>query len=152
LASRKDGEKKVVTRNRRAKHDYAIKDTYEAGLVLQGTEVKSLREGRATITEGFVQVKANEAWLFQTHIPEYAYGNINNHEPTRPRKLLMKRNQIDKLRVSLDVQGFTGVPMEIYFKDGYAKLYFGIGKGKKHYDKRQDAKAKTDRREMRERY
>ena len=150
MASFKDGEKKIIARNKRATYDYAIKDTYEAGLVLTGTEVKSLRAGNATITEGFVQIKEDEAWALNLHIPEYKYGNRNNHEPRRPRKLLLKRNQIDKIRAQLEMSGFTGVVMSLYFKDGYAKLGFGLGKGKKHYDKRQDEKKKIDRREMRD--
>ena len=144
-----DREIKMVARNRRATYDYAIGDTFEAGMVLTGTEVKSLREGQATIAEAYVQIKDDEAWLLGAHIPEYKYGNRFNHEPRRPRKLLLKRSQINRIEVRIAQGGFTGVPMELYFSNGYAKLKFGLGKGKKHYDKRQDAKKKIDRREMR---
>ena len=139
----------MIARHRRATYDYAIGDTFEAGLVLTGTEVKSLRDGQATIAEAFVQIKDGEAWLLGAHIPEYRYGNRFNHEPRRPRKLLLKRNQIDRIGSRIAQGGFTGVPMELYFSNGYAKLKFGLGKGKKNYDKRQDAKKKIDRREMR---
>jgi SsrA-binding protein len=152
VASRKDGEKKIIARHRRATYDYAIGDTFEAGLVLLGTEVKSLRDGKATISEGYVQIKDYEAWLHGCHIPEYTYGNRNNHEPRRPRKLLLKEKEIQKIRVQLEEKGFTGVPMALYFSNGYAKLSFGLGKGKKLYDKRQSEKAKVERREMRDDY
>lgn len=142
----------VVARNRRAKHDYEIVDTYEAGLQLTGTEVKSLRAGHATIAEGYVQVKGRQAWLVGAHIPEYSHGNMNNHPPRRDRKLLLHRHQIDRLQVRLNEKGFTAVPMQIYFKKGRAKLEFGLGKGKKHYDKRRAEKDKTSRRELRNAY
>lgn len=142
----------TVARNRRATFDYEIVDTYEAGLELTGTEVKSLRDGKANIAEGYVQVKGREAWLVGAHIPEYAYGNINNHPPRRDRKLLLHRHQIDRLAAKLREQGFTGVPVSIYFKSGKAKLEFGVGKGKKLYDKRQSQKEKADRRAMRDAY
>ena len=152
MASFKNGEKKVIARNKRARHDYTISDTFEAGIVLQGTEVKSLRDGKATIAEAYVQIKDFEAYLYGCHIPEYAYGNRNNHEPRRMRKLLLNRREINKIRIQLEQKGFTAVPMELYFRDGYAKLAFGLGKGKKLYDKRQSEKAKTDRREFRNQY
>jgi SsrA-binding protein len=147
-----DDQKKIIARHRRAKYDYAINDTFEAGLVLTGTEVKSLRDGQATIAEAYVQIKDGEAWLLGCHIPEYRYGNRFNHEPRRPRKLLLKHNQISRIDIKISQGGFTGVPMELYFKNGYAKLMFGLGKGKKHYDKRQDEKQKLDRREMKDQY
>ena len=152
MASFKNGEKKVIARNKRARHDYTIGDTFEAGIVLQGTEVKSLRDGKATIAEAYVQIKDFEAYLYGCHIPEYTYGNRNNHEPRRMRKLLLNRREINKIRIQLEQKGFTAVPMELYFKNGYAKLTFGLGKGKKLYDKRQSEKAKTDRRELRNQY
>jgi len=148
----RDDEIRMIARHRRAKYDYAINDTFEAGLVLTGTEVKSLRDGQATIAEAFVQIKDGEAWLLGCHIPEYRYGNRFNHEPRRPRKLLLKRSQIDRIDMKIAQGGFTGVPMELYFSKGYAKLLFGLGKGKKNYDKRQDEKKKIDRREMKEQY
>ncbi len=140
----------TVARNRRAKYDYEIVDTYEAGLQLTGTEVKSLREGHATIAEGYVQVKGREAWLVGAYIPEYAYGNINNHPPRRDRKLLLHRHQLDRLAAKLKEQGFSAVPMSIYFKQGKAKLEFGLGKGKKKYDKRQAEREKQAKKAMRD--
>lgn len=142
----------TVARNRRAKFDYEIVDTYEAGLQLTGTEVKSLREAHATIAEGYVQVKGREAWLVGAYIPEYRYGNINNHPPRRERKLLLHRHQIDRISAKLKEQGFTAVPMAIYFKQGKAKLEFGLGKGKKKYDKRQSEREKSAKRAMRDAY
>ena len=142
----------TVARNRRAKYDYEIVDTFEAGLQLTGTEVKSLREGHATIAEGYVQVKSGEAWLVGAYIPEYAFGNINNHPPRRDRKLLLHRHQIDRVAAKLKEQGFTAVPMSIYFNQGKAKLEFGLGKGKKKYDKRHAEREKDARRAMRDAY
>lgn len=141
----------IVSRHRRATYDYEIDEVFEAGIVLVGTEVKSLREGSATISDGaFVTIENDEAWLIGAYIPEYRYGNRNNHEPRRKRKLLLSRRQIDKVRQRLQVQGFTGVPMQLYFSGGWAKLEFGLGKGKKHYDKRQAERKKIDRRESRQ--
>lgn len=150
--AQKRPERITVARNRRAKYDYEIDDTFEAGLQLTGTEVKSLRAGHATLGDGYVQIKNDEAWLHGVYIPEYTHGNINNHPPRRTRKLLLHRHEIDKITIRLGQQGYTGVPIEIYFRAGHAKLEFGLGKGKKKYDKRQAEKAKTDRREMRNRY
>jgi len=142
----------MVARNRRAKHDYEIVDTYEAGLMLTGTEVKSLRAGHATIAEGYVQMKGREAYLVGAHIPEYSHGNLNNHPPRRDRKLLMHRHQLDRLATRLTEKGFTAIPMSVYFKKGLAKLEFGLGKGKKRYDKRHAERDKTLRRELRNTY
>lgn len=142
----------IVARNRRAKFDYEIVDTYEAGLQLTGTEVKSLREGHATIAEGYVQIKYGEAWLMGAHIPEYRFGNVNNHPPRRDRKLLLHAHQIERVASKLKEQGFTAVPMAIYFKKGKAKLEFGLGKGKKKYDKRHAEREKTAKRAMRDAY
>ncbi|MGC6416353.1 MAG: SsrA-binding protein SmpB [Bradymonadia bacterium] len=152
MASLKDGQKKIIARNKRAKHDYAIGDSFEAGIVLQGTEVKSLRDGKATIAEAYVQITDFEAFLHGCHIPEYLYGNRNNHEPRRTRKLLLKRREINKIKIQLEQKGYTAVPLELYFRDGYAKLSFGLGKGKKLHDKRQSEKAKTAKRELRDQY
>lgn len=141
-------ERDVITRFRRATFDYAIDEIFEAGLVLLGTEVKSLRIGQATISEGaFVTIENDEAWLIGAYIPEYTFANRNNHEPRRKRKLLLARRQIERIRQRLQVQGYTGVPMQLYFLGGWAKLEFGLGKGKKHYDKRQSEREKLDRRE-----
>lgn len=148
----KSDDQVTVARNRRARFDFEIDDTFEAGLVLTGTEVKSLRAGQATIHEGYVQVKGGQAWLIGVHIPEYTYGNLNNHPPRRDRKLLLHEHEIEKIAHRLGQQGFSGVPMQIYFRRGIAKLEFGLGKGKKKHDKRQAEKQKTDRREMRNQY
>lgn len=143
-------DKVTVARNRRARYDYEIGETYEAGIQLTGTEVKSLRAGQSTITEGYVQIHGNEAWLHGVYIPEYTYGNINNHAPRRTRKLLLHRREIDRLRDKLKEQGVSAVAMELYFLKGRAKLEFGVGRGKKQYDKRQSEKKKVARREMRQ--
>lgn len=143
-------ERDIVARNRRATYDYAIDDIFEAGIVLVGTEVKSLRNRTATISDGaFVTIENDEAFLIGCYIPEYRYGNRNNHEPRRKRKLLLKRREIDRIRQRLQTQGYTGVPMQLYFSGGWAKIEFGLGKGKKHYDKRQSEREKIDRRESR---
>lgn len=140
----------TVARNRRAKHDYDIGDTYEAGLQLTGTEVKSLRDGQATIAEGYVQVHGRQAYLVGAYIPEYRYGNINNHAPRRDRKLLLHRHQIDRIAGRLKEQGYTAVPIAIYFKHGKAKLEFGLGKGRKKYDKRHAEREKHAKKAMRD--
>jgi SsrA-binding protein len=126
----------LVAQNRRARHDYHIEDTFEAGLVLAGTEVKSLREGRASLVDGYAAVKDGEVWLHNVHIPEYTQGTWTNHEPRRPRKLLLHREQIRKLTSKTQETGLTIVPLSVYFKDGYAKVEIGVARGKKTYDKR----------------
>lgn len=139
---------KVVARNRRARHDYFIDDTWEAGLVLLGTEVKALREGKASIAEAYVRLEGGEAWLVGATIQPWSHGNRQNHEPTRKRKLLLHRKEIERLIGKIQQQGFTLVPMELYFSQGRAKLEIGLGKGKKHYDKRQDNKERDAKRDM----
>ncbi|MFL6071126.1 MAG: SsrA-binding protein SmpB [Actinomycetes bacterium] len=126
----------LVAQNRRARHDYHIEDTFEAGLVLTGTEVKSLREGRASLVDGYAAVDNGEVWLHNVHIPQYTQGTWTNHEPRRPRKLLLHRDQIRKLNAKTQVTGLTIVPLSMYFKDGYAKVEIGVARGKKTYDKR----------------
>ncbi len=138
-----DQGKKIIASNRRARHDYAIEDTVEAGLVLTGTEVKSLRAGRATLTEGFGQITNNEAWLHGVHIPEYTQGTWTNHEPRRIRKLLLHRREIDKLASSIHERGLTLVPLSLYFSGGKVKIELALARGKRAYDKRQ-ALAKRD--------
>ncbi|MCB9522604.1 MAG: SsrA-binding protein SmpB [Myxococcales bacterium] len=150
MSKKKPTDANVVANNRRAGHDYEITEEFEAGIQLQGTEVKSLREGRATINEAYVTVKDGEAWLMNANIPEYAFGNRENHEPKRPRKLLLKRAELERIARKLEAEGFTGVPMRIYFLRGWAKLRFGLGRGRKHYDKRQNERTKQDRREIRQ--
>ena len=126
----------LVAQNRRARHDYHIEDTVEAGLVLTGTEVKSLREGRASLVDGYAAVTEGEAWLHNVHIPEYTQGTWTNHEPRRTRKLLLHRDQIRKLNAKTQETGLTIIPLAMYFKDGYAKVEIGVARGKKSYDKR----------------
>lgn len=137
----------LVAQNRRARHDYHIEDTVEAGLVLTGTEVKSLRAGRASLVDGYAAVKDGEMWLFNVHIPEYTQGTWTNHEPRRTRKLLLHREQIRKLSNKTQESGLTLVPLALYFKDGYAKVEIGVARGKRSYDKRQtiaEREAKRD--------
>jgi SsrA-binding protein len=139
--------RKVVATNRKARFDYHIEDVLEAGLVLTGTEVKSLRQGRASLVDGFASVSRGEAWLEGVHIPEYTQGTWTNHEPRRKRKLLLHRDEIDKLSAETREQGYTLVPLALYFKDGKAKVEIGVARGKKNYDKRQALRERQDRRE-----
>jgi SsrA-binding protein len=138
---------KVVATNRRARHDYTIEDTYEAGLVLTGTEVKSLREGRASLVDGYAFVDGGEAWLDAVHIPEYLDGTWNNHAPRRKRKLLLHKAQIVKIENKVKQGGYTIVPLQIYFSDGRAKVEIAVAKGKREYDKRQALRERQDNRE-----
>ncbi|MEE1295662.1 MAG: SsrA-binding protein SmpB [Bifidobacterium sp.] len=143
-----DANNQVVARNKRARHDYAIEDTYEAGLSLTGTEVKSLREGRASLAEAFVSIdRRGEVWLEGANIPEYLNGTWNNHAPKRKRKLLLHRAQIDKLARQVEAKGVTIVPLSLYFKDGLAKAQIALARGKKEYDKRQALREEQDKRE-----
>ncbi|MEV0714438.1 SsrA-binding protein SmpB [Asanoa sp. NPDC050611] len=138
--------RKVVSSNRRARHDYTILDTFEAGMALTGTEVKSLRAGRASLVDAFAQEKGREIFLYGMHIPEYTQGTWTNHEPRRTRKLLLNRLEIDRLLGKLKDDGVTLVPLSVYFNDGWAKVELGLARGKKSYDKRQDlAKRDADR-------
>jgi SsrA-binding protein len=138
---------KVVATNRKARHDYTIEDTYEAGLVLTGTEVKSLRAGRASLVDGYAFIDAGEAWLDAVHIPEYADGTWNNHAPRRKRKLLLHKAQILKIHNKVKEGGYTLVPLSIYFSDGRAKVELAVAKGKREYDKRQTLRERQDKRE-----
>jgi SsrA-binding protein len=138
---------KVIARNKKARHDYQILDTYECGLVLTGTEVKSLRQGRASLIDGFAQLDGGEAWLHNVHIPEYAQGTWTNHSARRRRKLLMHRAEIDKLVGKMQETGFTLVPLSLYFSNGRVKVEVALARGKKEYDKRQTLREKQDRRE-----
>ncbi len=128
----------TIAVNRRARYDYDIVDTVEAGLVLTGTEVKSLRNGKASLAQAFATIRGGEAWLVQAHIPEYAFGNRQNHDPTRQRKLLLNRREIEDLGRFTQEQGRTLVPMRLYWKDGNAKILLGLARGKAQYDKRAD--------------
>ena len=139
---------KVIARNRRARHDYHIEDTIEAGLVLTGTEVKSLRAGRASLTEAFAQISGDELWLHGLHIPEYAQGTWTNHEPRRTRKLLLHRKEIDRLASQVAERGFTIVPLSLYFSGGKAKVELALARGKRTYDKRHDLARRDAAREV----
>ena len=138
---------KVVATNRKARHDYTIEDTYEAGLVLTGTEVKSLRAGRASLVDGYAFIDGGEAWLDAVHIPEYHEGTWTNHPPRRKRKLLLHKQQILKLSSKVKEGGYTLVPLQLYFSDGRAKVEIAVAKGKHEYDKRQTLRERQDRRE-----
>ncbi|TDQ51985.1 SsrA-binding protein SmpB [Actinorugispora endophytica] len=130
--------RKTIAQNRRARHDYHIEDTYEAGLVLTGTEVKSLRAGRASLVDGFALIKDGEVWLQNVHIPEYTMGTWTNHMTRRPRKLLLHREEIAKLIAKTRESGRTLVPLSLYFSDGRAKVEIALARGKREYDKRHD--------------
>ena len=143
----KEKGQKLIAQNRRARHDYHVDDVIEAGLVLVGTEVKSLRAGRATLVDGFAEITNGEAFLHGVHIPEYTQGTWTNHEPRRVRKLLMNRHEIDKLEGKVHERGFTLIPLSIYFKDGRAKVEIALARGKKTYDKRHALAAKQADRE-----
>ena len=143
----KEQGRKVVATNRKARHDYSIEDTFEAGLVLMGTEVKSLRAGRASLVDGYAFIESGEAWLDAVHIPEYTEGTWTNHSPRRKRKLLMHKQEILKLTSKVKEGGFTLIPLSIYFSDGRAKVELALAKGKKEYDKRQALREKQDTRE-----
>ncbi len=138
----------VIARNRRARHDYHLEDTVEGGLVLTGTEVKSLREGRASLTDGFAQIQDGEVWLHGVHIPEYTQGTWTNHEPRRPRKVLMHRKEIDRFASKVAERGLTIVPLELYFKDGRVKVELALARGKRSYDKRHDLAERDAAREV----
>jgi SsrA-binding protein len=137
----------VVATNRKARHDYHIEDVYEAGIVLTGTEVKSLRAGRASLVDGYATIERGEAWLENVHIPEYTQGTWTNHSTRRRRKLLLNRIEIDKLTGKIKESGFTLVPLSLYFKDGKAKVEIALAKGKKDYDKRHSLREAQDKRE-----
>jgi SsrA-binding protein len=139
--------RKLIAQNKKARHDYHIEDTYEAGLVLQGTEVKSLRQGRASLVDGFVDIDGHEAWLHGVHIPEYSQGTWTNHSARRKRKLLLNREEIDKIEKRVNEKGLTVIPLSLYFKDGRAKVEIALAKGKKSWDKRHTIAERTAKRE-----
>ena len=138
----------VIARNRRARHDYHIEDEFEGGLVLTGTEVKSLRAGRASLTDGFAQITDGEMWLHGVHIPEYAQGTWTSHEPRRPRKVLLHRREIDRLARQTAERGLTIIPLALYFKDGKVKVELALARGKRTYDKRHDLAERDAAREV----
>lgn len=142
------GMGKTVAQNKKASHDYFIEDTYEAGIVLQGTEIKSIRAGRINLKDSHARINGSEVELINMHISPYEQGNRFNHDPTRTRKLLLHRKQIDKLIGLTQQQGYTLVPLKVYLKNGFAKVLLGVGKGKKKYDKREDLKQKQMKRDI----
>src|SRR5512138_3647797 len=139
---------KLICNNKKAYHDYFIEEKYEAGMVLTGTEVKSLRMGKANLNDAFVQIKSGEAFLNNLHISPYEFGNRENHDPDRLRKLLMHKKEIVKLFSKIREQGYTVIPLRLYFKNGMVKAEIGLAKGKKLYDKREDLKKKDHKREV----
>lgn len=143
----KEQGSKLVAQNKKARHDYHIETTYEAGMVLVGTEVKSLRAGRASLVDGFVEIDGGEVWLHNVHIPEYSQGTWTNHSAKRKRKLLLNRVEIDKIERRVNEKGFTVVPLSLYFKDGRAKIEIALAKGKKSWDKRNAIAERTANRE-----
>ena len=138
---------KLIANNKKARFDYFIEDTYEAGICLHGTEVKSLRMGKCSVKEAFVRIEKGEVWIYNMHISPYEKGNIFNKDPLRPKKLMLHKSEINKLNGQLTVKGYTLVPLEVYFKGSLVKLQIGLAKGKKLYDKRQDIAKKDIRRE-----
>ncbi|GIN89102.1 SsrA-binding protein [Siminovitchia terrae] len=141
-------EGKLVAQNRKANHDYFIEDTYEAGIVLQGTEIKSIRAGRVNLKDSFARIQNGEVFIHNMHISPYEHGNRYNHDPIRTRKLLLHRKQINKLIGETKEAGYTLVPLKLYLKNGFAKMLIGLGKGKKQYDKREDLKRKEAKRDI----
>jgi len=139
---------KLIANNKRARYDYFIDDVYEAGIVLSGTEVKALRQGKASLTDSYAAEDGGELWLENAYIPEFSQGSWNNHAPRRKRKLLLAKKEIAKLAGKTKEVGFTLVPISLYFKDGYAKVEIGLARGKKDYDKRQTLKEKDAKREI----
>ncbi len=139
---------KLIAQNRKARHDYLIEDTYEAGVMLTGTEVKSCRNGKVSLTDAYAAVKDGEAWLMQAHIAPYSHGNRTNHDPLRTRKLLLHRSEIDRLHVAAAQDGRTLVPLRMYFKHGLAKVEIAVARGKKAYDKRQTVAKRDAQRQM----
>jgi SsrA-binding protein len=143
-----DAAEKVVASNRKARHDYQILETIECGIVLTGDEVKSLRGGRASLTEAYARVRDGEAWLEGMHVPAYEQGDKRRHLPTRPRKLLLHRREIDKLAAEQQEQRLTLVPLRVYFTHGVAKVEIGVGRGKREHEKRQSIAKREQEREM----
>lgn len=137
----------TIARNKRARHDYEVEETWEAGLVLSGTEVKALRMGRASIVDGWVEVKGSEAWIYGMNIPMYSHGSWTNHSPTRKRKLLLHKSEIRRMGQKVAAKGYALIPLELYFLRGRAKVEVALGRGKKEWDKRQSLREAQDKRE-----
>ncbi len=143
---------KTVATNRKARHEYFIKDTYESGMVLTGTEIKSIRQGKVTLQDSYVSIINNEAFIVNMHIAQYDQGNRFNHEETRTRKLLLHKREIQKLNKAAQQQGYTIIPLSLYLSKGLAKLEIAVAEGKKLYDKRQSEKERTIKRELQKEY
>ena len=139
---------KLITSNRKARHEYHVLETFEAGLVLTGTEVKSLRDGKASLAEAYARLEGDEVYLVGAHIPEYRHGNRANHDPTRARKLLLHRREIERLRGKVQEKGLTLVPLRLYWRGGRAKVEIALGRGKRAYDRREDVAKREAKREM----
>ena len=146
--AKKKEDVKVLLRNKKARHDFFVESTVEAGMVLQGSEVKSLREARAVLSDAYAMVRNGEAWLINMQVSEYPWANRWNHEPKRDRKLLLHHKEIDKLDAAIATAGYTALALEVYLKKGRIKVLVGICKGKKHYDKRQEARRRDAAREV----
>ena len=144
--STKKTDENLIAENKKAKHDYFVEETYEAGLVLTGTEIKSVRARTLQLVDAYVQIKDGEAWIYNMHIAEFKGGNRFNHTPTRTRKLLLHKKEISKLLGAQQQAGYSLIPLKVYLRSGYAKLLVGVCKGKKNYDKRQDLKEKDAKR------
>ncbi|GHP15129.1 SsrA-binding protein [Lentilactobacillus fungorum] len=150
MAKKKPKQKNdnLMAQNKKARHDYSILETYEAGIVLTGTEIKSIRDRRINLKDGFVQIRNDEAWMMNVHISEYAQGNQFNHDPLRNRKLLLHKKQIRKLAQASQDKGITIVPLKVYLKDGFAKVLIGVAKGKREFDKRETIKRRDQKRQI----
>lgn len=142
------GEGKQVAQNKKAYHDFFIEETYETGIVLQGTEIKSIRAGKVNLKDSYARIQNGEAWLYSMHVSPYEQGNRYNHDPLRPRKLLLHKREINKLLGETKEVGYALVPLKLYLKNGFCKVLLGLAKGKKNYDKREDLKKKEAKREI----
>ncbi len=143
-----DSHTKKIAEKRKARHDYFIEDTFEAGIVLKGTEVKSMRNGRTNLKDSYARIKNGEVFVYQMHISPYPFAHYDNHEPLRPRKLLLHKYEISKLYGKVNEMGFTLVPLKVYFKNGKVKLLLGLAKGKRKYDKRDAIRKRDQKREL----
>ena len=150
MANKETPGTKLIAQNRKARHDYEIEETFEAGIMLVGTEVKSCRDGKANLNDAFATIKDGEAWLMQCNISPYSHGNRANHDPVRPRKLLLHRHELEEMHEAVSQDGRSLIPLRLYFKSGLAKAEIAIGRGKKSHDKRQAMAQKSDERRMRQ--
>lgn len=150
--SKKNENTTPTIKNRKARHEFSIEETFEAGVVLKGTEVKSLRQGKASLQEAFAYLKDGEVWLRDMYIKPYKQGSYANHDERRQRKLLLKRREIREIEKYINQKGYTLVPLKLYFKGGYAKILLGLAQGKKQYDKREDIKERDTKRELERKY